>query len=134
MVFSQNEKEETLPTGTMLGQFQSELKPGEHITYWACGGPKSYSYRTNLGKDVFKVKGLTINASNADIFKLENLQEMVIDNSIWHQVLSPYKILRVKGSFDLLSKPQTKIFRFTFDKRRILDDKISTVPFGFLAE
>ena len=120
-----------VPCGALLGQFQNELKTGEFITYWACCGPKSYAYRTNSNKKVFKVKGLTINSSNKDIFQLENLQKMVVDRNLQYNILSPFKIIRVKGEFELLSKSQVKTFRFTFDKREVLSDRASTIPFGF---
>ena len=112
-----------------MGDFQSELRPGEFIQYFACGGPKCYAYQTNLGSQVFKAKGLRIDQSNKDIFQLKNLQRMVRDPSIKFKVYNPFYIHRPRGQYALISKELGKTFQYTYDKRMLLDD-YSTVPYG----
>jgi len=48
-----------IPTSSYVGDFKSELKPGEYITSFRSTGPKSYAYKTNKEEANFK-KALTI--------------------------------------------------------------------------
>jgi hypothetical protein len=120
----------TIPCGDLLGQFQSELDDDDCIEYWACSGAKSYIYRTKKNKEVVKMKGLTMCHSNRDIFRLDRLQELIRDPTIIHQVLNPYKIFRIKGSWTMKTGPQSKLFRYTFNKRQLLPT-FETRPYGF---
>lgn len=54
----------TVMTGDMLEEWTDELKKDKYIKLWASTGPKSYYYETNLGKNVTKIKGFTLNYQN----------------------------------------------------------------------
>jgi len=54
----------TVMTGDMLEEWTDELKKDKYIKLWASTGPKNYYYETNLGKNVTKIKGFTLNYQN----------------------------------------------------------------------
>jgi hypothetical protein len=114
-----------------LGDFKSELPPGVHIKFFACAGPKAYALQTSEDVEVFKAKGVTISHANKDIFQLKNLEKMIRDPSTVHHILSPYKIFRTRFSWTLSSRPQTKLFRYTFCKRKLLPS-FKTEPYGYI--
>lgn len=108
----------SLPEGNCLGEFKSKIGTSK-ILLFVCEGAKLYVYRTNDGVQVYKAKGISINLSNINVFQPEVLQAVVNDPSILHKILNLYKIFRMKGSWELASHPQEKLFRFTFDKRAL---------------
>ncbi|XP_055345043.1 uncharacterized protein LOC129592914 [Paramacrobiotus metropolitanus] len=119
----------SLPVGECLGEFKSEIGEDQIIVF-VCGGPKMYAYRTRKGSEVFKLKGISINQGNKDLFTVDTLEKMVRDPRLVKHSVNPYKIFRIKGKWQLKSSEQRKVIRFTFDKRRILED-FRTVPFGY---
>ena len=62
VIFSSTPEEEKISTGPYLGDLTNELSEGEVITSFCSGGPKNYSYNTNQGQKICKVKGLSLNA------------------------------------------------------------------------
>ncbi|XP_055335709.1 uncharacterized protein LOC129586473 [Paramacrobiotus metropolitanus] len=122
----------SLPVGECLGEFKSEIDD-DRITLFVCGGPKMYAYRTEKGMSVFKAKGITINKGNIDFFTPGLLEEMVRNPEEIQYFLNPYKIFRIRGTWQLTTREETKMVRFTFDKRRILNSTPSyeTLPFGY---
>ncbi|XP_055352324.1 uncharacterized protein LOC129598446 [Paramacrobiotus metropolitanus] len=54
------------PTGKFLGDLTDELQPDQFITQFVSLGPKTYSYKTNDGKSVAKVKGFTLNGQTSE--------------------------------------------------------------------
>lgn len=119
----------SLSVGHCLGDFKSGIGK-EEIPISLCGGAKTYAYRTNNNPEVFKVKGITLNRSNAQIFEPETLQLMLDDPDLIRVIMNPMKIFRIKDSWKLESRPQEKIFRFAFDECVIMDD-YDTLPFGY---
>ena len=49
IIFSQRPGDPTLSTGDYLGDFTSELKPGDHIVEFASASPKNYDQRGESG-------------------------------------------------------------------------------------
>ena len=66
IIFSRQPDEPAPPLGDHLGEFTSELKPGDHIVEFAAAGPKNYGYRTKDGKVECKVPGFTLNTRGQD--------------------------------------------------------------------
>ena len=66
-------------TGAFLGELTDEIDDTgeEYIETWLCGGPKNYSYRTNKGNTVCKVRGFTLNASNSMVINHDTLKELI---------------------------------------------------------
>ena len=125
-------KQETLPTGNALGDLTDELKAGEHIVEFVSGGPKCYAYRTSKGREKVTVKGITLNSRTSGIITFDLLKEIVLGegrDSV--QVVEPYKFVRNFRKRTIHSEPFAKIFRKVYTKRRILPDKITTLPFGY---
>ena len=56
-----------LPLRDHLGEFTSELKPGDNIVEFAAAGPKNYGYKTHKGKVECKVCGFTLNTGTGAI-------------------------------------------------------------------
>ncbi|XP_072051856.1 uncharacterized protein [Amphiura filiformis] len=67
------------PTGDYLGQLTDEVAPhdGNHISTFVTGGCKNYSYTTDTGKTVMKVRGITLNARNSELVNASTLVRMV---------------------------------------------------------
>jgi len=66
-----------IQTGDCLGAMTSELKPGEFIFEFVCGGPKNYAYKsinsvTGEEKTVCKVRGITLNYSASQLVNFES--------------------------------------------------------------
>ena len=74
---SQNQSE-NLQVGTFLGDMTSELEPDDHIVEFVSGGPKNYGYLTKNNKAVVKVKGFTLNSTNAPAFSFNNLKRVIM--------------------------------------------------------
>ena len=51
---------------------------GEYITEFVIGGPKNYSYSTNTGKTVCKVRGFTLNYANSAKIDMNIIKDMVV--------------------------------------------------------
>ena len=62
--------------GKALGQWSNELDAdkGEYITEFVATGPKSYAYKTNLGKRECKAKGLTLDVTSAKYITLNRIK------------------------------------------------------------
>jgi hypothetical protein len=69
---------EHLNLGEFMGEWASELKPGEVIVEFISGGPKIYGYRTSLGNVVVKVKGFHLNSRNSKAFSFDNLKRVIL--------------------------------------------------------
>jgi hypothetical protein len=69
---------ENLVTGCFLGQMGNELEDDDYIEDFVSGGPKNYGYRTRKGKTCVKVKGFTLNSTNAPVLSFENIKQMVL--------------------------------------------------------
>ena len=69
--------------GKGLGQWNNELDAdkGEFITELAATGPKSYAYKTNLGRRECKAKGLTLDVTSAKYITL-NKMKLLIDEKL----------------------------------------------------
>ncbi len=61
---------------------------------------------------------------------LNNISER-IDSNCKMEIEVPQKIIRVNPYLDLSTKEVKKKYRFVYDKRRIIPDDYSTLPFGF---
>ena len=71
--------EENLKIGNFLGEMTSELDADDHIVEFVSGGPKNYGYLTKKGKTAVKVKGFTLNSTNAPIFSFEKIKRVIMN-------------------------------------------------------
>jgi hypothetical protein len=70
---------ENLTTGNFLGEMTSELPEGDWIVEFVSGGPKNYAYLTAKGKTEVKVKGFTLNSTNAAAFAFEKIKKVTLN-------------------------------------------------------
>ena len=66
-------------TGDYLGDLTNEIDPTneEYIQTCVCSGPKNYSYKTNEGNTMCKVRGFTLNNTNSLIINHNTLNELI---------------------------------------------------------
>jgi hypothetical protein len=81
---SDNEKE-NLPVGPYLGDLTNELDEDDVIIDFVSSGPKSYAYRTKKGKVVVKMKGFTMNSTNAPAFSFENVMNVTLNGILTNE-------------------------------------------------
>jgi len=71
------DESQNLRIGEFMGELTNELKPGEVISQFVCGGAKVYGIKTSLGRCFVKSKGFAVNANSAAAFSFENLERVV---------------------------------------------------------
>ena len=122
------------PLGDYLGELTDELK-GDYITTFISGGPKNYSYVTNTGEAIVKIRGITLNYDASKTIKVDvmrHLVELYVDCHIQDKVTVniPYKITRDKKEKNIVTKRTKKDYRIVYNKR-IVKDNYETVPYGY---
>ena len=139
IIFSQRPGDPTLPTGDYLGEFTTELKPGDHIVEFTAAGPKNYGYRTKDGKVECKVRGFTLNARgqsqlNFDLLKANVIDEVTVplEEPRVIPVHNPLKIKRDASTKTLETVKETKRYRVVFDKRVVDPDTFQSYPYGYI--
>lgn len=118
-------------TGTALGELNSELDEGVFIKQFVTSGPKSYSYRTNHGKECCKFKGVTLNGKNVKKINFEAVKELVYGNKEEIELVPQTKFHRLKFTGEIINVPLVKRLQHTFNKRKILPN-LDTVPYGYI--
>ncbi len=123
------------PLGDHLGELTDEIGGDDYITEFCSSGPKSYGYRTVKGKACMKVKGITLNAKNAQAIRLDSLiglvNSYVRSNDDTQYILAHAEnIVRDKKHLTLHNKSVDKRFKVVYNKRRLLPD-FNTLPYGY---
>ncbi len=123
------------PLGDHLGELTDEIGGDDYITEFCSSGPKSYGYRTAKGKACMKVKGITLNAKNAQAIRLDSLiglvNSYVRSNDDTQYILARAEnIVRDKKHLTLHNKSVDKRFKVVYNKRRLLPD-FNTLPYGY---
>ena len=87
-----------LKFGNMLGDWESELDEGDHITEFISAGPKNYGFTTASGRTELKVKGFSLNCEGAG-----QLQYGLVRDNIIAEVKDPLVVDKSvkKPAFDL---------------------------------
>ena len=67
-----------------------------------------------------------MNQRNLKLFNVVKLEELLANPELTGHVYNPYKIFRVRGTWDLLSKPQSEKFRLTIEARELHSDYTTT--------
>lgn len=125
--------------GNYLGDLTTELEdPDQHITKFISGGPKNYSFVTNVPgkkskKDTFtKVKGINLNYTNTKLVNSTVMEKFVKsptgDDRV--SIPEPDKIVRDLKLGLLRSEQRKKDYRIVYTKRVIID-RYDTVPYGY---
>ena len=116
--------------GDFLGDWKSELGPGEYITEFISTGRKNYAYRTNKGAETCKVKEFSLNDTNSQLINFEAMKEIVFDKVNQVPVVNPSKISRHTQNTAIYNRPEMKTYKKVYDKRVVLPN-IDTVPYGY---
>ena len=119
------------PTSDWLGGLTDELD-GEYIIEFVSGGPKNYSYRTNTGKTVCKVRGFTLNYANSGKINFDIMRDMVVskENVDPVDVVNPSKICRDSRHQTVYNRYENKKYRIVYTKR-VIQDNLDTLPYGY---
>ena len=122
------------PLGDYLGDLTDELD-GDYITTFISGGPKSYAYVTSQGKNVTKIRGIT----------LDHAASKKLNPSVMHSLVHlhvktpaeakvtvdiPFKITRDKKKKKIITKRMRKDYRIVYNKR-VIKENYGTVPYGY---
>ena len=114
--------------GDALGQWSNELDPGDYIEEIACAGAKTYAYRTKNGKTAVRMKGITLDATNANIFTFNAVKQMVL-NSEKLQSAPRHQFIN-EETLDVETRMISRTVRGTVDSKRCIVGDYDTVPFG----
>ena len=93
---------------------------------------KSYAYKTKRGKETCKVRGFTLNYTNAKLINFDAIKHMVLapgrDGSI--TLTNPSKICRDKYGAKIYNRLEQKKYSMVYTKRVIQPD-LTTLPYGY---
>ena len=137
--YNSGEKEDPLPYGESLGDFSSEIQ-NDRILSVVCGGSKQYAYRTEKGKEVIKIRGITWNREaeeqiNFDLLhKLVDVQLGVRESDGSEDVKTinyPSKIKRDSLKYRVFTSSYDKKYRLIFNKRVIIPRSYHSYPIGY---
>lgn len=129
-------QENPLKTGSFLGELTDELSSygqGAYIDEYVSTGPKSYGiriYNPMTGKHSYKVvfKGITMNRHVEEKVNFDALKSLVNGAD---PIEVKYTDTIIRGeNFRLSSGPSSKTIKFTFDKRRCVNNN-DTLPYGY---
>lgn len=80
VIYIYDPTKENLPTSDIWGSWDEEkVSKNGNITAFIGLGPKSYALKTADGKDVIKVKGLSLKHSHRNLINFESLKDMVLN-------------------------------------------------------
>lgn len=129
--------EPVLKTGNFLGDLTNELLDyGEnsYIDEFVSTGPKSYSFRvvnTKSGEDAYvtKVKGITLNVTNAEKINFESMRNQMINAPHADPIeVDATRFVR-DPDMRIRTVKRKKLFKPVISKRRLLD--LKTLPYGY---
>lgn len=120
--------------GIYLGDFTNEIDPADgYIIEFTSSGAKSYGYVLSSGRSECTVKGITFNYLTTEILNFDQLSTIVRTDQELVVAVPQYKFMREKYKWTVSTGSLMKKFRFTYDKR-IINDDLTTLPFGFCLE
>ena len=112
--------------GAGLGEWEDEMKPGEHITEFTAIGTKCYSYRTSKGKQTTKMKGVPLNAINAYRLRYNSMLKIALGYKPKVKTTG-FTFQKVGTCSSIATIPLERTVRTTITKRRVCD-KVHTAP------
>lgn len=118
-----------IPEGKFLGEWECETG-GVPITHFVSTGPKCYSYITQSGDAVTKVKGFSLNSKNAALINYQTMKKLVtgeIDGVTAETLQFAYDL--ANGS--LTVNKMEKFYKNTYEKGFIDKNSWKVYPFGW---
>ena len=70
------------PLGDFLGELTNELDGNQYITEFLASGPKAYSFKTNKGQEICKIRGFTLNYKNSKLINFNSVKQIVTQPGI----------------------------------------------------
>lgn len=122
---------ETLTVGDLLGDLTDELPENTYIKTYLCSGPKSYCLGLNDGSFTMKIKGISLNHTNAQTIDFQTMKSIVLGEREHVELPKSNIISRVKHHGIIYNRPHSKKFRLVFNKRVIDRCTYDTTPYGF---
>lgn len=131
--------QERLATGDNLGELTDELAEygaGCYISVFLTAGPKNYAM-VIVNRDgiiikvIMKVRGITLNYKNCQVVNIETLKRIITENNDEVVVVNNVRKIQRTKTHEVVSKPQSKIYRMVYDKRRRVPNSYKTLPYGF---
>jgi hypothetical protein len=129
IIYEHQPNQYNIPEGRFLGEWECETA-GVPIIKFTSTGPKSYSYITNEGECVTKVKGITLNSENSGLINYETMKKIATFESdeIKASALN-FSYDREKGKMKIGSL--VKVFKNTYEKGFIDKNTWKVYPFGW---
>lgn len=130
-----------LPIGDFLGQYKDEVEgygPGSFIRTFVSGGPKNYAAEICVGGSetelayICKVRGITLNHLASQSVNFNEICRIVLGEDPDEEIHIPIprKIARIQG-YQIVTRPESKIYRLVYTKRRRVPDTYDTLPYGY---
>lgn len=127
-----------LPIGNGLGQLTNTLEKygrNSYIVKFCSIAPKAYSYvvydpDSKKTYEVNKCKGISVSSCHSEkLLTYENFEKF-IDGSQSKLTFTNNSKIKRKSNFKVVTEPESKNIKFTYNKRIIIYDNI-TVPYGY---
>ena len=113
-----------------LGELTNELDDDDHITTFASGGPKNYTYQTKNGKMVLKVRGFTLNFRGSQKLNFATMCGQICNpNGEPIYLENPHFIKRDAKSKKMHTVKLKKKYSIVYDKRVVRG--FNTFPYGY---
>ena len=103
----------------------------DYIVEIVCGGAKTYAHRTLKGKQVVKLKGVTLDRTNGDIFTFEKLEDMVLNNEVLTSA-PRHQFITNELTKNIETRMLSKNVICTVDSKRCVVNDFETAPFGWM--
>lgn len=117
--------------GNFLGQLTNELENDDFIVEFVSAGPKNYGYRTNKGISKCVVKGFSFYAGTNNLINFDSIKNIVMNNQHDKIATKQMQFKTNKVNWNVESCVKTKLYSMIYDKRILLSDDMSTLPFGY---
>ena len=106
--------------------------PDAFVTEYCGLGPKNYALRMEGGDTICRVRGFSLNYKTSRLINFAALSEMVLSGDLGKviETRDEHAIVRERGS--LYTSARVKKYRMVYEKRRVLEDGIHTLPFGWV--
>jgi hypothetical protein len=116
-----------IKTDSVLGGLTDELEGKGYIDELVALAPKTYAYRTSEGKTEVKAKGFSLNRVVSKQINFENMRNMVLNEPAVEEVVAyPSRIRLDPNTKKLKSVSETKTFKYSYTKRKIINDTSSS--------
>ena len=91
VIYSHRPGQPQLPLGDFLGDLTNELDPDDTIVEFTSGGPKSYGYKTRLGKVECKVRRFSLGSERGR----QQLNYQLLRDNVLDELMEPLSDRRI---------------------------------------